>query len=182
MIERPKEQKKPAEESDSESSDALDNGLSQKDDKKGTSQYHLVRALDKMFMLAGFGGLSPWIEGNPPCRILSPTEHRYGPKDCDKFEDHDAEVWQKWCVEDLATNQRRIEAPASRWDHARPLLTAFTDERGAQISLLQGLAYGEVLRIWLFADPFHRIWNDAKLALQETGLWPHVYERLHCEN
>ena len=85
-------------------------------------------------------------------------------------------------MEDLATNQRRFEVPASRGSHTRPLLTAFTDECGAQISLLQGLAYGADLRICFFADPFHRIWNDARLALQEAGLWPDVYERPHCEN
>ena len=36
--------------------------------------------------------------------------------------------------------------------------------------------------MWFFNDPFHRIWNDVKLALQEAGLWADVYERLHCEN
>ena len=35
---------------------------------------------------------------------------------------------------------------------------------------------------FFFSDPFHRIWNDIKLSLQEAGLWADVYERLHCEN
>ena len=153
-----------------------------KDEKKGTSQFHLAHALDKMLMLAGFGGLNTWIEENPPCRMLSRTEYRYELKDLAKFEDHDADIWQRWCVEDVSTKKRRFEVPASRGDHIRPLIAAFTDEDGAQISLLQGLIYGAFLRMWLFPDPFHRIWNDVKLALQEAGLWADVYERLHCEN
>ena len=36
--------------------------------------------------------------------------------------------------------------------------------------------------MWFFRDPFHRIWNDVKLGLQEAGLRADVYERLHCKN
>ena len=144
--------------------------------------YHIARALDKMLMHGGFGGLRTWIDDNPQSRMLSPTEYRYEAKNLEKFEDHDAEVWQRWCVEDTATGTRRFEVPATRGDHNRPLLVAFTDEDGSQVSLLQGLMHGAGCRMWTFADPFHRIWNDAKLALQEAGLWGDVYERLHCEN
>ena len=133
-------------------------------------------------MQAGVGGLATWIEEEPPCRMLSRTEYRYEVRDLAKFEEHDAEVWQRWCVEDTRTNKRRYEVPASRGDHIRPLLVVFADECSAQVSLLQGLIYGAGLRMWFFNDPFHRIWNDIKLALQEAGLWADVYERLHCEN
>ena len=34
------------------------------------------------------------------------------------------------------------------------------------------------MRMWFFCHPFHRIWNDVKLALQEAGLWADVFERL----
>ena len=84
--------------------------------------YHLARALDKMLLQGGVGGLAAWIEEKPPCRMLSPTEYRYEAKDLAPFEDHDAEVWQRWCVEDAATNNRRFEVPASRGDHIRPLI------------------------------------------------------------
>ena len=151
-------------------------------DKEGTKQYHLTRAVDKMLLQGGFGGLQTWIEEDPPCRILSPTEYRYEAKHCTEFEDHEAPIWQRWCVEDTATNKRRFEVPASRGDHSRPLIVAFTDEDGSQVSLLQGLVCGAFLRMWFFNDPFHRIWNDIKLALMEAGLWSDVYERLHCEN
>ena len=78
--------------------------------------------------------------------------------------------------------KRRFEVPAGTGEPSRPVLVTFTDECTAQISLLQGLAYGACMRIWFFCDPFHRIWNDVKLALQEAGLWADAYERLHCEN
>ena len=135
-----------------------------------------------MLSQAGLGGLSTWIEENPPCRMLSPTEYRYEVKDLQPFENHIAEAWQRWCVGDTATGKRRFEVPATTGEHSRPLLVAFTDERSSQVSLLQGLAYDAKLRMWFFCDPFHRIWNDVKLGLQEAGLWADVYERLHCEN
>ena len=99
--------------------------------------YHLARALDKMLLQGGVGGLAAWIEEKPPCRMLSPTEYRYEAKDLAPFEDHDAEVWQRWCVEDAATNNRRFEVPASRGDHIRPLIVAFADECSAQVSLFR---------------------------------------------
>ena len=114
--------------------------------------------------------------------MLSRTEYRYEAKDLPPFEKHNAEVWQRWCVEDTATKKRRFEVPAGAGEPSRPLLVTFTDECTTQITLLQGLAYGACLRVWFFCDPFHRIWNDVKLALQEAGLWADVFERLHCEN
>ena len=135
-----------------------------------------------MLSQAGLGGLAPWIEENPPCRMLNKTEYRYEAKDLPPFEKHNAEVWQRWCVEDTATKKRRFEVPAGAGEPSRPLLVTFTDECTTQITLLQGLAYGACLRVWFFCDPFHRIWNDVKLALQEAGLWADVFERLHCEN
>ena len=85
-------------------------------------------------------------------------------------------------MEDAATGKRRFEVPATTGEPSRPLLAAFTDEGGSQISLLQGLVYGAFLRMLIFCDPFNRPWNDFKLALMEAGLWADIFERLHCEN
>ena len=97
-------------------------------EKKGTPLYHLARALDNMLSQAGLGGLATWIEENPPCRMLSPTEYRYEVKGLPPFENHIVEVWQRWCVGDTATGKRRFEVPATTGEHSRPLLVAFTDE------------------------------------------------------
>ena len=102
----------------------------------------------------GRGGLHTWIEEKPPCRMSSSTESRYEAKGLPKFECHDADVWQRWCVEDAATGARRYEVPASGGDHVRPLLVAFADECGAQISLLQGLIYGASARMWFSTSLF----------------------------
>ena len=169
-------------ERDSDSSSSDDIFQSKEAEKKGTTQYHLCRALDNMLLQAGLGGLATWIEEDPPCRILSPTEYRYEAKDLDPFEKHKAEVWQRWCVEDVATKKRRFEVPATTGEPSRPLLASFTDQCGSQMSLLQGLEYGAGLRMWTFCDPFHRPWNDCKLGLMEAGLWADIFERLHCEN
>ena len=181
MFEAPQAKKRKRNASaDSSSSDDI--YQSKETEKKGTSIYHLARALDKMLLQAGLGGLATWIEEDPPCRMLSHTEYRYEAKDLPPFENHIAEVWQRWCVEDTATGKRRFEVPAGTGEPLRPLLVPFTDECTSQVSLLQGLAYGANLRMWFFCDPFHRMWNDAKLALQEAGLWADVFERLHCED
>ena len=181
MFEAPRAKKRKRN-ADSDSSSSDDIYQSKETEKKGTSMYHLARALDKMLLQAGLGGLATWIEADPPCRMLSPTEYRYEVKDLPPFEKHSAEVWQRWCVEDTATGKRRFEVPAGTGEPFRPLLVPFTDECTSQISLLQGLVYGANLRMWFFCDPFHRIWNDVKLALQDAGLWADVFERLHCEN
>ena len=106
--------------------------------------------------------------------MLSPTEVRYEANDCAPFENHDADVWQRFCVEDVATGKRRFEVPADVGEPSRPLLVAYTDECGPNVGLLQGLAYGAFMRLWFFCDPFHRVRNDVKLALQEAGLWADV--------
>ena len=85
-------------------------------------------------------------------------------------------------MEDAATGERRFEVPATTGEPSRPLLAAFTDEGGSQISLLQGLVYGAFLRMLIFCDPFNRPRNDFKFALMEAGLWADIFERLHCEN
>ena len=180
MIERPQARHGKTLQLDSDASDEIPKTIQA--EKEGTSKFHLARAVDKSLILGGFGGLQSWIESNPTCRMLTPTEYRYEVKNLPPFEDHEAEVWQRWCVCDTSTNECRFEVPATRGDHFRPLLVAFTDECGSQIALLQGLMHGAGLRMWHFPDPFHRIWNDTKLALQDAGLWPDVYERLHCEN
>ena len=100
-----------------------------------------------MFLQAGLGGLNSWIEEDPPCRMLSPTEYRYEVKDLQPFENHIVEVWQRWCVGDTATGKRRFEAPATTGEPFRPPLVPFTDEFSSQVSLLQGLAYGAKLRV-----------------------------------
>ena len=137
--------------SDSSSSDDIHQ--SKETEKRGTPLYHLARALDNMLSQAGLGGLATWIEENPPCRILSPTEYRYEAKDLPPFENHSAEVWQRWCVEDIATGKRRFEVPAETGEPFRPLLVAFTDECTAQILLLQGLAFGTWMRLCASAIP-----------------------------
>ena len=114
--------------------------------------------------------------------MLSPTEYRYVIHNCEPFESHNAEVWQRLCVNDIATKSSRFEVPATTGEPFRPLLVTFADECTSHVSLLQALAYGADVRLWFFCDPFHRIWNDVKLALQEAGLWADVFERLHCEN
>ena len=69
MFERPAPPGNGAVASDSEQSDAqLDKRA---DDKKGTSMYHIARAVDKMLMHAGLGGLKTWIDDNPQSRIPS---------------------------------------------------------------------------------------------------------------
>ena len=98
---RPKRRKR-KEYSDARSSDDI--FQSKEGEKKGTTQYHLARALENMLMLANVGGLATWIEENPPCRMLGTTEYRYGAKDLAPFENHYAEVWQRWCVEETETH------------------------------------------------------------------------------
>ena len=132
-----KKKRKRGRHSDSRSSD--DNFQSKEGDKKGTTQYHLARALHNMLLQAGLGGLARWIEENPPCRSLSRTEDRYEPKNLDRFENHKAEVWQSWCVEDTATGKRRFDVPATTGEPFRPLLASFTDVCTTPISLLQDL-------------------------------------------
>ena len=70
--------KRKNEDSDSDGSDDL--RQSKVGRKKGTPMYHFARALDKMLMQAGVGGLAAWIEEEPPCMMLSPTEYRYETK------------------------------------------------------------------------------------------------------
>ena len=178
---KPKRRKKGDDEGSDESSSG-DIFQSKEGEKRGTTQYHLARALDSMLLNAGVGGLATWREENPPCRMLSPTEFRYELTDLEPFERHQADVWQRWCVQDAATGRRRYEVPATTDTKGRPLLVTFADECTSQVSLVQVLAYGADVRLWFFCDPFHRIWNDVKLALQEAGLWADVFERLHCEN
>ena len=184
MLERrPQVEKGDASSAASSDSEAPDKDLeANADNKKGTNMFYIIRAVDRMLMHGGFGGLQTWIDDIPQSTVLSRTEYRYELKNLPPFEDHHAEAWQRWCVEDTATGKRRFEVPATRGDHDRPLMSVFCDEDGSQISLLQGLMHGAGGRIWTFPDPFHRIWNDTKLALQEAGLWGDVYERLHCEN
>ena len=176
---RPSKRKRKA---DSDSSSSDDICQSKQASKAETTQDHLARALDSMLLNAGVGGLATWREENPSCRMLSPTEYRHVIQNCEPFESHNAEVWQRLCVEDMATKRRRFEVPATTGEPFRPLLVTFADECTSQVSLLQALAYGAGVRLWFFCDPFHRIWNDVKLALQEAGLWADVFERLHCEN
>ena len=92
-----------------------------------------------MLLQAGLGGLARWIDENPPCRSLSRTEDRYEAKALDRFENHKAEFWQRWCVEDTATGKRRFDVHATTGEPFRPLLASFTDECTALISLLQDL-------------------------------------------
>ena len=79
MFEAPRAKKRERER-DSDSSSSDDIFQSKEAEKKGTTQYHLCRALDNMLLHAGLGGLATWIEEDPPCRILSPTEYRYEAK------------------------------------------------------------------------------------------------------
>ena len=118
--------------SDSSSSDDI--YQSKETEKKGTTLYNLARALDNMLLQAGLGGLATWIEENPPCRILSRTEFRYEAKGLPPFENQSAEVWQRWCVEDVATGKLRYETPAGTGEPFRPLLVPFTDEFTSQIT------------------------------------------------
>ena len=119
---------------DSDSTSSDDIYQSKAAEKRGTTMYHLARALDKMLSQAGLGGLATWIEEDPSCRILSPTEYRYEAKGLPPFENHSAEVWQRWCVEDTATGKRRYEVPAGTGEPFRPLLVPVTDECGSQVS------------------------------------------------
>ena len=131
MFEAPQAKKRKRDvSSDSSSSDDIYEAKAT--EKKGTTLYHLARALDNMLSQAGLGGLATWIEENPPCRMLSPTEYRYEAKDLPPFENHNAEVWQRWCVEDTATGKRRFEVPATAGEPFRPLLVSFADELRSQ--------------------------------------------------
>ena len=142
-VPRAKKRKKNDDSDSSSSSSSSDDMLQSKAaEKKGTSLFHLARALDNMLSQAGLGGLKTWIEEEPSCQMLGPHEFRYELKDLPPFEDHIAPVWQRWCVHDSNTDKRRLEVPATTGEHSRPLLVAFTDECSSQVSLLQGLAYG----------------------------------------
>ena len=57
-------------------------------------------------------------------------------------------------MEDTVTGNRRFEVPAATGEPFRPLFVRLTDERVGHITLLEGLAYGAGMRLWLFCDPF----------------------------
>ena len=90
MIDAPRPKRRTRGDADSDSSSSDDIFQSAEADKNGTLQYHLARALDNLLLQAGLGGLASWIEEDPPCRILSPTEYRYDAKDLAPFETHKA--------------------------------------------------------------------------------------------
>ena len=63
-------------------------------EKKGTTLFHMGRAVHSMLKQADLAGLATWFEENPPCRILGPSECRYEATDLPPFENHNAEVWK----------------------------------------------------------------------------------------
>ena len=145
-------------------------------------QYNIARGIDHALLWGGLGGLASWAALPQTCRLLRSTERRY----CvpvRRWADYEAVVWQRYCVMDLVTREKRFEIPTGGpGKPCRSLLCFNNDEHGVQLSLLQGLLTRARIRAIWFRDTFHRYWRDVILALMDAGLWGDVVDRVHCMN
>ena len=150
--------------------------------KESVHQYQILRAIDHSLGLSGLGGLAAFRPSTNYCRLLSPTEVRYMHNDCSPWADYTADVWQRVCVKDMRTGEKRFEVATDATERGGPLLALFLDEHGVQLSMLQKTLCRLNLRILWFRDPFHRYWRDLLMALQEANLWTDILERMHIMN
>ncbi|CAL1147738.1 unnamed protein product, partial [Cladocopium goreaui] len=85
----------------------------------------------------------------------------------------------KWYIQDMKTGEVRPHVPPGFDLGSLPALTSISDQGPANTAALNYMLYSSrALLMWSLWDPYHRAWNDLKLALKRSvgGGWRAVLE------
>lgn len=142
--------------------------------------YDHMRALDHTLSLAGVP-LSRFVvaANDITPRPLLRSEERYfvpHPEHCGG--EASASLPSRAAVKDKETNTKRYELP--KVQSPRPLLVI--DQGSKMFSATWYMQYALNMRLWVFADPHHRTWNDTLLAVGAAGLRYLIFEFLAVLN